>query len=309
MRVAYIGNFAPEHSTENHVRRALETLDVEVVPLQESGYRWDRLSQDTRQTDFLLWTRTAGFDPPDLGRQRQALQRLSVPSVGYHLDRWWGLTRQPQIFESPFFQVDLLCTADGGHDLQWTEAGINHRWYPPAILREEAQLGEPRFEYRADICFVGNLTSYGHPEWGPYRRRLAKFLTYRYRRRFRVFPGHGLPAIRGKDLQDLYASVKIVVGDSCLAGGIGRYWSDRIPETLGRGGFLIHPDVAGLEIEYPGLITYPLDDFEELGRLVDYYLREDFHRKEIARVARQWVLDGHTYQHRMRRLLEEVKQL
>ena len=184
--------------------------------------------------------------------------------------------------------------------------GINHRWYPPAILAEEAQLGEARTEYLADIGFVGNMTGYAHPEWGPYRRRLFKHLTARYRRSFRVFPTPGKPAIRGKALQDLYASVKVVVGDSCLAGGIGRYWSDRIPETTGRGGFLIHPQVVGLVDEHPALVTYPLGDFTALTGLIDAYLHDPEGRASLARINRDDTLSFHTYQHRMRRLLEEV---
>ena len=220
------------------------------------------------------------------------------------------MNREPDIHRSPFFTLDLVCTADGGHDKEWASVGVNHSWFPPAVLAEEAILGEHRDYYRADICFVGNLTRYGHPEWGPYRRQLAKYLVTRYRRqRFRVYPGDNQPAIRGKQLQDLYASVKVVIGDSCLAGGIERYWSDRIPETCGRGAFIIHPEVKGLESEYPDLVTYPLGDFDELGLLIDFYLLEDETRRELAKVNRAHVLGGHTYQHRMVRLLEEVTQL
>ena len=178
------------------------------------------------------------------------------------------------------------------------------------MLREEAQLGDPQDRWRADIAFVGNLVSYGHVEWQWYRRQLYKYLSTRYRRnRFRVFPSGRDDAVRGKDLQDLYASAKVVIGDSCLAGGIERYWSDRIPETCGRGGFLIHPDVVGLVGEYPHLVTYPLDHFTELGALIDRYLGDDGERCRVADVNREWVLEGHTYQHRMVRLIQEVKQL
>jgi hypothetical protein len=313
MRVAYVGNFQPEHSTENHVRRALESLDVEVVPLQESERDWDNLKADTRGADFMLWTRTAGFDPSDLDAQWLAVKSLDIPTVGYHLDRFWGITgdhRQYAIPKSVFFHQDLLCTADGGHQQEWGDAEINHHWYPPAILREEAEIGEALTVWKADVCFVGNLTTYGHVEWAPYRKQLYKYLSTKYRRnRFRVFPGGRQPGIRGKALQDLYASVKVVVGDSCLSGGVERYWSDRIPETTGRGGFLIHPAVVGLSDEYPHLVTYRLDDFADLGEKIDRYLEDDEERRRVATMGREWVLGGHTYQHRMVRLLQEVKQL
>ena len=121
-----------------------------------------------------------------------------------------------------------------------------------------------------------------------------------------MFPTPGRPGIRGKDLQDLYASVKVLIGDSCLAGGIGRYWSDRVPETTGRGGFLIHPQVVGLEIQHPDLATYPLGDFAALDKLIDRYLRNPDQRAESATINRTHTLEVHTYQQRMRRLFEEV---
>ena len=295
------------------MRRALESLDVEVVQLQESGYDWTNLKQDTQGADFMLWTRTAGYDPTDMDGQWLAVKSLGIPTVGYHLDRFWGILgdgRQHAINRSPFFHQDLVCTADGGHQQEWGDAGVNHRWYPPAVLREEAQVGEPSDRWRADVAFVGNLVSYGHVEWQSYRRSLYKYLSTKYRRnRFRVFPAGREPAIRGKDLQDLYASVKVVVGDSCLAGGIERYWSDRIPETCGRGGFLIHPEVVGLAGEYPHLVTYPLENFAVLGGLIDRYLADDEERGRVATLNRQHVLDGHTYQHRMIRLIAEIEQL
>ncbi len=312
MRVAYVGNFGPEHSTENHVRRALESLDVEVIALQESNYDWTRLTGDCDGAEFMLWTRTAGHDPPDMSAQWEAIKTLPVPSVSYHLDRFWGIIgdgREYAIGGSPFFHTDLVCTADGGHDQAWAMAGINHRWYPPAVLAEEAQLGTPQDHYRTDVAFVGNLTHYGHTEWASYRRALYRFLVGRYRRAFRFYPSEGRPAIRGKPLQDLYASVKIVIGDSCLAGGVTRYWSDRIPETLGRGGFLIHPQVDGLLDEHPDLITYPLGEFDVLGELIDYYLNDVETRQDLTVDGRRHVLNHHTYQHRMRRLIREVEQL
>ena len=54
--------------------------------------------------------------------------------------------------------------------------------------------------------------------------------------------------IRGKELNDLYATAKVVVGDTlCKGFNYPYYFSDRLFETTGRGGFLIHPYIKGLE--------------------------------------------------------------
>jgi hypothetical protein len=255
--------------------------------------------------DVFLWTRTAGFDPPDLTTQEWALKRLDIPSVGYHLDRWWGLDREADIWRSPFFSVDLLCTAHGAPE--WAEHGFRHRWFPPAISREWTKPGTFKPRYRSEVAFVGNLEGYGHAEWAPQRAELAQRLRQEYGSRFRVFPGQGKAAIRGEALADLYASGQVFVGDSCLVGDPERYWSDRIPETLGRGGFLLHPEVVGQRQQFPDLETYDLGNLNMLVELIDYYLEHADLRKGIAEENRRHVLAHHTYEHRMERLVETLQ--
>jgi hypothetical protein len=298
--VAYVGNFDPPHSTESHVAKALENLGHTVRRLPEQRMEWATLPQQVAGADLFLWTRTAGFDPADLEGQANAIKLLDIPTAGFHLDRWVGLNREPDIHRSPFFHLDYVFTADGGHDTFWSEHGINHYWSPPAILSDEAKRqGHYRKEYAADVGFVGNLRKYGHPEWGPYRRQLYRFLALTYRGRFKLWEG----GIRGQDLADLYASVKILIGDSCLAGNPSRYWSDRVPETLGRGGFLIHPRVEGMSPHYPLLNCYDLGDFNGLRREIDYYLNDEADRLHIAAANRQHVLATATYELRMERVL------
>ncbi|MEX2253026.1 MAG: glycosyltransferase, partial [Thermoleophilaceae bacterium] len=116
--------------------------------------------------------------------------------------------------------------------------------------------------------------------------------------------------IRGPLLADLYASIKVVVGDSCLLpGDHGRYWSDRIPETLGRGGFLLHPWVGGIDDHFTDgehLRLWPAGDWRELQRLIEHYLRNDDERRRIAEAGRLHVLENHTYTVRVRQLLERI---
>jgi len=320
MNIAYIGNFGPPHSTENEVRKALTYNGHQVIPLQENGIEWRGLAELAKDAAFVLWTRTWTLDAD---AQRAGLDevRKTKPVVGYHLDRWWGLERQREVLTHPFFShTDLLCTADGGHDLHWKAAGIEHHWFPPAVSFEATQLvGQLRPEFDFDVGFAGQHRIY-HPEWLPYRRALVNFLERRYGKRFGIWPKHGDPAVRGQDLCDLYRSVKVVVGDSCLAGqcpmlpqgvrgGAHRYFSDRIPETLGRGGFLIHPDFVGLtELYKPAehLVTYELGNFIDLALKIDQALEMPEARLAIAGAGKAWVIAEHTYERRMESLIELI---
>lgn len=310
--VGYVGNFRPEHSTENHVGQALADLGHQVVQLQEDdGDTWQLLTDPDaildRQLDLVLWTRT--WHLPDFP-QREALKvldELGVGTVAYHLDRWWGLDREHQVRDEPMFSCRLVVTADGDprHQQRFRDAGVDHLWFPPGVSHVEAT--RPAFVQRhfaqRPVAFVGSWQQY-HAEW-PHRRELITHLRRHYQGRLGLWPkNHG---IRGQELVDLYASVKVVVGDSCLAGGITHYWSDRIPETLGRGGFLIHPHVEGLSEHFtPGehLVTFPAGDWRELDRLIDHYLRHDDERERIAQAGKAHVLAHHTYKVRMADLLD-----
>lgn len=311
MRVAYIGNFGAPHSTENHVAQGLASLGVDIDYHQENHVTWGTLHNDVRESDFVLWTHTHDYAPPaSYMAQRAFLRRCDNLVVGYHLDRWWGLAREERIREAPFFRVDLLVTADGGHEKQWHDAGIKHRWMPPAVSEFECELGQPRAEYESDLAFVGSWTGGYHPEWD-HREHLIKFLESQYHQICRFWPKRNHHAIRGKDLRDLYASTSILVGDSCLAGNATRYWSDRIPETLGRGGFLLHPNVDGLTDHYtPGehLDTWDAGNWEQLYRLIEHYLDDRPAANKIALAGRDHVLQTATYTVRMRQLLDLLAQ-
>lgn len=321
LTVAYIGNFRPPHSTENHVRAALERLGHRVVPLQEDTKGpW---LHPPEGADLVLWTRT-GWDWPhtacewtaEQARTRQlgtldALRTAGVPTVGFHLDRWWGLDREGQLDDEPFFRCDLVCTAEGARP--WGDRGIAHLWTPPGVLQAECERPVSPVGARGwrgvQVCWVGSWRSY-HPEWLPYRQTLVRTLRRRYGTRFQALPKPG-QQLRGGALTDLYRTVPVVVGDSCLAGGATHYWSDRIPETVGRGGFLVHPDVSGLGEHYtPGahLATYPLGDWDQLVDTVDHYLQHPDERAAVARAGQEHVIERHTYERRLADVLDTCRE-
>lgn len=305
MNVAYVGNHDPRWSTETHIAKALENLGHQVTRIPEQRLEWLELPRLTEGHDLMLWTRTGGFAPPDKDRQRVALKAVEAVKVGIHLDRWWGLDREtseggPRDVEpDPFFtHNDALFTADGG-DNPWE---VPHYWSPPAILSDETRRGSYNPKYACDVGFVGNLWNYGHAEWQPYRRQLSQELQ---RYNFRVFP-NGARQIRGRELADLYATVPVLIGDSCLVGNPSRYWSDRIPETTGRGGYLIHPDVEGLSSVHPDLHTYPLGDFQALHERIQWALDNPEARRENAETNHAHTVANHTYEHRLSHLVTKL---
>lgn len=124
-----------------------------------------------------------------------------------------------------------------------------------------------------------------------------------YGSNFRVYQG-----VRQKDLNDLYASVRVCVGDHCFA-GVPRYVSDRLFETIGRGGFLIYPETEGVTSLIPGLVTYKPQDIVDLRKKIDYYIDDANQAERIERrdAAHVWVKENGTYHNRMAELLKVME--
>lgn len=309
--VAFIGNFNPPHSTENHVRQAWESTGHTVTTVQEDDPdAWDTLVNSVGQFDIVLWTSTGPY-AEKIGQKRQwlmlaAARAAGVPTVGFHLDRWWGLNREAQVWERPFFRCDFVITADGGHQDEFASVGVNHFWLPPAVSLAETELGKRRNGYDSELAFVGSWQPGYHAEW-THRPELVNWLTRKYRNRIKFWPQPGKQAIRGQELRDLYASARVIIGDSCLSGGATHYWSDRIPETVGRGGFLIHPYVEGIEEHFtPGehLLTWPIGEWGTLQNTIDRALASPDMRERISASGREHVSTFHTYDVRVEQIID-----
>jgi hypothetical protein len=104
-------------------------------------------------------------------------------------------------------------------------------------------------------------------------------------------------------MNNLYKSCRVTVGDSMLYQGVDdRYWSNRVPEALGRGGILIFPQVDYLaEITDGMLPMWPLGDFDQLEREVLELFHNDKRQEQLRRWGRQWA-KNHTYEVRVKEL-------
>ena len=323
MRIVFRGNFqrdlppdVPPWSTESHLAASLELLGHEVVRNHEQTDDWAFTLRQAENADLFVWTST--WDYATAWPKAEAFRSIRylsdrTPTVAVHLDVFWRLTREWQIRENAMFRCRWVFTADGDSDHLWEKEGIDHHWMPPGIFEPDAVDGTPRDEFRSDVAFVGSWQRYAHPEHWPQRRAMLERLTDRYRRgdRVRFWPRDGEPAVRGQALNDLYASVKVAVGDSCVTHpGARNYWSDRVPETIGRGAFLVHPAIPGLVEMLPegmGVAYFPPGDLDAMVDTVDWWLAHDDEREEARRKGQAFVREHHSYTARMRQVLETVE--
>lgn len=300
--IAVLGNHEVSFSTERELDWTLEKLGHNVFRMQENKISAEQVVQTCRERacKLLIWIHTHGWDVQgDLFRMLDQLRSSGIKTCSFHLDRFFGLNildkREERIGTHAFWKTDVVFTADGGNDERFKEKGVNHIWMPPAVVERDCYFGTPSLQFNSPVAFTG-ADGY-HPEY-PFRPRLVTRLREKYGTNFRLYQG-----IREKALNDLFASVRVLVGDSCFAGA-DRYWSDRVPETIGRGGFLIYPETPGLSI--PGLVTYRPGDIEDLFSKVDYWIDDDRTPERLRRrkESHDFIKLHHTYTNRMLTLLQ-----
>lgn len=306
MRIAYLARFEHDWSTETHVAREAETLGHTVDRIVVRTDRDFLAELEERASDAeLLVCHATGLPAAAVDTWRRLEQR-DTRTVSYHLDLYRGLRRERQIGADPFWRTGTVFTADGDPETTAKLAvdGVHHQWLPAAVASDETDRGEWRDEYDHDIVFVGS--QHYHLEW-PWRTELLTYLKSRYGERFAIYEHH--PPIRGRDLNDLYATARVVVGDTLALPGHRNYWSDRYYETIGRGGFLVAPWVSGIDEHFTDeqhLRYYPIGDTHRLGQLVDQYLEHPDQARAIADQGQAHVRANHTYKNRIDEMLAHL---
>lgn len=265
-KILYVGNFQG-FSGENKIAEALTNLNQEVIKIQEGDKTAEgvlAVAQDMRPA-MVFYTRTWGMKG-DVLRLWARLKEIGIVSAGYHGDLYWGIAeREHKIAIDPWWRMQHVFTADGGHQEKFEKLGINHHWWRHCIMKKFCYRAIPDPALAFDVVFVGQYESY-HPEW-PFRVEMVEWLRKRYGKRFGLFGG-GNPIV-GHDKNRLYSSARVVVGDSINS---PFYWTSRLVETIGRGGICVFPWVQGMRDFYrtppSTFIPYTPGDIQDLERAI-----------------------------------------
>lgn len=253
MKFYYLGNFG-KYSTETYMADALSAIGHNVKRVQITNELTARqIIHDSCDSDVLLFGKlTSVRGAKELIANAKPLTVCWVCDVYPWQGRDW--------FDVHFLADVVITTGSGNHHVVRQGIPENQK----KIIRSNVKT--------QDVLFVGSLH---------YKDRinLDVFLKQTYGEKYRLV-GEKDEA-RGDDLTVLLSKTKIVVGDSVPQ---NNYWSNRIYEITGRGGFIIHPYVQGIETEWSigkNLVTYPYGDYEKLKNQIDYYLSNDDEREKI----------------------------
>ena len=313
MRVAFLGNHEVSYSSETHHCLSLEELGHTISRLQEPKCSQRDLVNAVKGADLFVWVHTHGWNQPGIEGAVEHARRLGVPVVAYHLDayrqipdRWARYQTDPYMRSlDHFFTVDQ-CLADWLNE----NTTVKGHYLPPGVYGAECYASDKPSPLANEVLFVG---SYGYHKSYEMRPRLVDWLKATYGSRFtHLGGGSKAGTVRGDALNRAYANSKVVVGDSYIVDPDypGKYWSDRIPETLGRfGGPLLHPWVYGLDEQFTDgehLVTYKHGDFDDLKAKIDYYLEHRDEAEKIRRAGHEHAKATATYKHRWQTILDTV---
>lgn len=303
-RIGFIGNFIPPFSTENERCWSFEKLGHTVIQFQENRTSIQQLISAMPTLDMLVYSHT--HDPSYIIRNLKQVfahyKKNNVPTVSVHLDTWVGLSRVKDVGQEATWFCEYIFMADGSTEAAKVYDSLNLNWYylPPGVVERECYMAEPSYaKYPHDIIFTGSKNY--HHEY-PYRRELIDFLYKTYGKRFAHYGNDGLSVVRQGALNSLYASAKIVIGDSCF-GGKKDYVSDRLTEVVGRGGFIITPDTETLGLP---VATYEYPNLQDLKTQIDFWLENKEKREDKRIKCHELVKKEHTYTNRAEKILEVV---
>lgn len=290
-RIALIGKFTKLYD-EEYIARSFESLGHEVLRADERLLTHQIIGLiDEFNPDVVIWTKLMVIEPKKL---REALRKYKT--VCWVFDLYFDYEREFRLKTHPAFTADYVFTTDGGHQDRFKALGINHICVRQGIFKDECFMVEPQPE--DSIVFVGSENVYNQS-----RNKQISIVSQRFGDIFKWYGRFNTNEVRGTELNDLYAKTKIVIGDSVYS---PHYWSNRIVETLGRGGFLIHQEVEGLQETYPHLVTYRRGDFEDLCGKINYYLTHEDERLEIVRKNYEWVRDNYTCDKQCQKILAYI---
>lgn len=305
LTIGFIGNFLPLYSTEQDRKWSFEKLGHKVIAFQENQTTAQELIDAMHELDMLVYSHT--HDPSyvidGLIDVLKEYKKFGVPTVSVHLDRWLWLDRVKDVGKEATWFTEYIFMADGSPEAVelYDSLGLNWYYLPGGVIERDCYISEPdHAKFPHEIVFTGSRGY--HPEY-PFRPQLVDFLKATYGDKFGHYGNDGIKVVRMEELNTLYATAKVVVGDSCF-GGRPNYVSDRYYEVRGRGGLLIHPHVD--RFDNFGVINYQHGDLEDLRLKITNVIENPDWALQQRLAGYNWVKSNETYTHRAQTILNVV---
>ncbi len=300
MRVAYIAKHGSGGTDdEGAIEYALKMLGCDVVRVNERSMYpkspWDP-ERDVGKVDLVLFHHW--HDCQMLAKMWSGIKKvcwcfdlidwpqdLTLEPRSVRRREWMG--RVTSVVDHCFMSDGDWVAKDTTGKLHWLPQGADER----IVGRDESALKTH------DILFTGIGLG-----GGAQRESFVLEMIGKYGGRLNVIN----KGVYREELRQQIGQSRIVVApDSPVT---ERYWSNRAYNTLGFGGFLLHPYCEKLAEQYEdGREIVYYDDRQHMHKLVDWYLQDDAARTRIGQQALERTRAQHTYRRRCEILLATVQ--
>jgi len=200
---------------------------------------------------------------------------------------------------------DIVFTTDDVVD--WRSLGVNQATIRQGVSSPHKR-GHKRNDLDFDIAFIGGLNDSSRVE--NLRTIMKKYKVAHFDNQVnQEFSSIYMGPAHNERFCDICSSAKIILGGGFPETTKG-YWSNRVYMVLGCGGFFLSPYVEGMESEFEDkkhLVFFRSES--ELEKNVQYYLKNDAERENIARNGRALVHQEYSYKKRTRSLVKEINEM
>jgi len=311
--VLELGNFSVPYCSEVQYKTELESLGYKVVPLQEGAVTSERVLEEALKCDAFFWIHSHHCDTSGSISMDTVLRKLreaGIPSFAFHLDLYMGLERWKEYENATYFKVDHFFTVDKLMADWFNEnTPTKGHYLLPGAFSGQNYIEDYDPKFASDVCFVGSRGY--HPEW-TWRPQVIDFLRNTYEENFNHWGGDGRALVREQKFNKVCSSAKVIVGDTlCLNFDYPYYFSERLYNVIGAGGFIIHPKIKGIEESFElgkELVTYDYGDLAGLKQKIEYYINNPKERNDIRIAGYERVKKEHLYKHRMQTIIKTLEE-
>lgn len=304
MKILFVAKHGEhDNSDEDAVAFALEKLGHQVIKvheLQRHRNGVDPLKVDADMCLFFKWE--SYFEVAEIAKRMPVFCWYFdlISSTDQTLAKRMEFRRM--WFDRMLPHLTLFFCTDGDWVVQRDDTD-KMRWLMQGMDERVAGLGTRSEVLPPPILFTGT------PNHGEARRQQISLLQDRYKDKFQMI-GAGGPngRIHGRNLADLFASVKCVVAP--IGPVTNLYWSNRVYLTTGLGGALLHPSTFNIHEHYSGMEIVYYDGIQDCYNVVEQMIDT---RWEVIDIWRQSgfnrTMAEHTYFHRCQTMMKWIQEV
>ena len=308
MRVFYVGKFARKTATEYSVVRGFSLNNIHVTKFDYTVKGADKLLNQYNDDgvlggyDFILFSKASNIHP-------ETIKKIKTKKVSWIFD---GLRAKDakklrddgkRILERSVLMDIVFTVAHGDMEFYKNSGCQSVIWLPQAV--DPTIHKKHPVEKDLDVVFVGN-------KYGEFREPLFKELG-RERIPLKIFGGnwkiaHGKP-IPITEVSKVYSRSKVVLGMGELEKNDIDQFSNRVWIAMASGTCLVHKYVPSLEKLFKNgehLVLWK--DKKDCIKRIQQVIIDKEKRERISRNANEVVMASHTYQQRVKEMLEHIKE-